>query len=64
MGCKAENSVMVGNSFNDDILGAIDSGMSAIFLTHGLKESESEIIEKRNLKLNIISNIGEIKDIM
>jgi putative hydrolase of the HAD superfamily len=64
MGCKAENSVMVGNSFNDDILGAIDSGMSAVFLTQKLKETESEIIEKRNLKLDIISNIGEIKDIM
>ncbi len=64
MGCKAENSVMIGNSFNDDVLGAINAGMSAVFLTHGLKDSEKAIIEERNLKLNIISNIGQIKDIM
>ncbi|MFY9638360.1 MAG: TIGR02253 family HAD-type hydrolase [Methanobacterium sp.] len=64
MGCKAENSVMIGNSFNDDVLGAINAGMSAVFLTPGLKDSEKAIIEEKNLKLNIISNIGQIKDIM
>jgi putative hydrolase of the HAD superfamily len=64
MGCKAENSVMIGNSFDDDILGAVNTGMSAVFLTPGLKESERDIIEKKGLKLDIISDIGEIKDIM
>ena len=64
MGCKAENSVMIGNSFNDDVLGAIDAGMSAVFLTTKLKDSEREIIEKKDLKLDIISDIGQIKDIM
>jgi len=64
MGCKAENSVMIGNSFNDDVLGAIDAGMSAVFLTTKLKDSERAIIEKNDLKLDIISDIGQIKDIM
>ena len=64
MGCKAENSVMIGNSFNDDVLGAIDAGMSAVFLTTKLKDSERAIIEKKDLKLDIISDIGQIKDIM
>ncbi len=64
MGCKAENSVMIGNSFNDDVLGAIDAGMSAVFLTTELKDSERAIIEKRGLKLDIISDIGQVKDIM
>ena len=64
MGCKAENSMMIGNSFNDDILGAINAGMSAVFLTPELKESEKDIIEKKGLELEIISDIGEIRDIM
>jgi len=64
MGCKAENSVMIGNSFNDDVLGAIDAGMAAVFLTIELKDSERAIIEKKGLKLDIISDIGQIKDIM
>ena len=64
MGCKAENSVMIGNSFNDDILGAVNAGMSAVFLTPELEESERRYIEKTGLKLDIISDIGELKDIM
>lgn len=64
MGCKAENSIMIGNSFSDDILGAINAGMSAVYLTPELKESEKDIIEKKGLELEIISDIGEIKDIM
>ena len=64
MGCKAENYVMIGNSFNDDVLGAIDAGMSAVFLTTELNDSERAIIEKRSLKLDIISDIGQVKDIM
>lgn len=64
MGCKAENSVMVGNSFRDDILGAVDAGMSAVYLTQGLKDSEKEYLEKTNLKLDIISDIGNLKEIL
>ena len=64
MGFKAENSIMIGNSFNDDILGAINAGMSAVFLTPELKECERNIIKNKGLKLEIISDIGEIKDIM
>jgi putative hydrolase of the HAD superfamily len=64
MGCKAENSVMIGNSFNDDILGAINAGMSAVYLTQDLKETEKKYMEKTGFKLDIIKDIGEIKDIM
>jgi putative hydrolase of the HAD superfamily len=64
MGCKAENSVMIGNSFNDDILGALEAGMSAVYLTKELKDSEREQIEKLGFDLDIINNIGNIKDIL
>ena len=64
MGCKAENSVMIGNSFSDDIKGAINAGMSAVYLTQELKESEQKYIKKSSIKIDIISNIGKIKDIM
>jgi putative hydrolase of the HAD superfamily len=64
MGCKAENSVMIGNSFNDDILGAINAGMSAVYLTKKLKVSERENIEELGIDLDIISDIGNIKDIL
>ena len=50
MDCKAENSVMIGNSFNDDILGAINAGMSAVYLTPELKESEKKYIIENEFK--------------
>ena len=64
MNCEAENSVMIGNNFNDDILGAINTGMSAVYLTPQLKESEKKYIENEGLKVDIISDIGQIKNIM
>jgi len=64
MGCNAENSVMIGNSFNDDILGAINTGMSAVYLTQGLTDFELQKIEKLGIKLDIISDIGDIKKIL
>lgn len=64
IGCKAEDSVMIGNSFNDDIKGAIDAGMSAIYLTPKLTASEKEYIKKSHGKIDIISDIGEIKNKM
>jgi putative hydrolase of the HAD superfamily len=64
MGCKAENSVMIGNSFSDDILGAINAGMSAVYLTQELEKSEREYMDKTGFKLDIIRDIGEIKNIM
>lgn len=64
IGCKAEDSVMIGNSFKDDIIGAVTAGMSAIYLTQGLTVSEQETIEELGIDLDIISDIGDIKKIL
>lgn len=64
MGCNAENSVMIGNSFKDDIMGAINAGMSAVYLTPGLTDSEQQSIKELGIKLDIISDIGDIKKIL
>ncbi len=64
MGCDPENSVMIGNNFRDDIMGAIDAGMSAIYLTPGLTEHERKTIKEREIDLDIVSDIGEIRKIL
>ncbi|MTK64034.1 MAG: TIGR02253 family HAD-type hydrolase [Methanobacterium sp.] len=64
MGCDPENSVMIGNNFQDDILGAIDAGMSAIYLTPGLTELEKETIKELGIDLDIVSDIGDIRKIL
>lgn len=64
MGCDPENSVMIGNNFKDDIMGAIDAGMSAIYLTPGLTKLEREEIEERGIDLDIVSDIGDVRKIL
>jgi len=64
MQCKAENSIMVGDKFSEDILGALNVGMSTILINSKLNESEKEYIKKEGLKLDIIADIGELKDIL
>jgi haloacid dehalogenase superfamily, subfamily IA, variant 1 with third motif having Dx(3-4)D or Dx(3-4)E len=64
MGCKAEESIMVGNKFSEDILGATKSGMSAILVNSELTEVEKEIIEREGLKVDVIQDISQVKTIL
>jgi putative hydrolase of the HAD superfamily len=64
MGCKADESVMVGNKFSEDILGATKAGMSAILVNSELTEAEKEIIEREGLKVDVIQDIGQVKTIL
>jgi len=64
MGCQAEQSVMVGNKFSDDILGATNAGMSAILVNSQLTEAEKELIEREGLKVDVVSDISQVKNIL
>ncbi|BAW31594.1 MAG TPA: TIGR02253 family HAD-type hydrolase [Methanothermobacter sp.] len=64
MGCKPEDSVMVGDKFREDIIGAVNAGMSAILVKPKLEEDEKRHIKSEKLDIEIISNIGELKDIL
>ncbi len=64
MGCKAEKSVMIGNKFSEDILGAVNVGMSAILVNSKLEESEKEYLQEKDINIDVISHIGELKDIL
>jgi len=64
MGCRSSKSVMVGNKFSEDIMGAINAGMSAILVNSKLTESEKDFINKEGIELEILENIGELKDIL
>lgn len=55
MNCKAENSIMVGNKSEIDIIGAVNAGMSAILVN----SDDSHMITKKHwiiliLRLSII----------
>lgn len=64
MGCEAERSVMIGNKFNEDIMGALNVGMSAILVNSELTDSEREYLKRKNLNVEVIRDLGEIKNIL
>ncbi|MBM4240206.1 MAG: TIGR02253 family HAD-type hydrolase [Euryarchaeota archaeon] len=64
MGCRAGKSVMVGNKFSEDILGAVNVGMSAILVNSELTESEKEYIKKEGIEIEVISNIKDLGAIL
>ena len=64
MGCKAENSIMIGNKFSEDIIGAINSGMYAILVNSELTSEEKLYLKKNNIKLEVLPNLQDIKEIL
>lgn len=64
MGCQAEKSVMVGNKFSEDVLGAINAGMSAILVNSELTEAEKTYIKNEGLDVKVVSDISKVKDIL
>lgn len=64
MGCKPEKSVMIGNKFKEDALGAVNAGMSAILFNCNLTDDDKKMIRKEKLDIEIISHLKELEDIL
>lgn len=64
MGCKPEKSVMIGNKFKEDALGAVNAGMSAILFNCNLAPEEKKMIRDEKLDIEIISHLKELEDIL
>jgi putative hydrolase of the HAD superfamily len=64
MNCKAENSIMVGDKYEIDIVGAIDAGMSAILVNSTIPEEEKQKMKDKNLDIKAIPNVGDLDKIL
>ena len=64
MNGNPEKSVMVGNKFKEDALGAVNAGLSAILVNSDITEEDRDYIKKEKLDITIIQNIGDIKTIL
>lgn len=64
MNCVPSKAVMVGNKFSEDMMGAVNAGMSAILVNSKLTSKEEEYIEKENLDVKVIDNIRDLNDIL
>ena len=59
-----EKSVMIGNKFREDALGAVNAGMSAILVNSDVTEEDRAYIKKEQLDITIIENIGDVNTIL
>ena len=59
-----EKSIMVGNKFKEDALGAVNAGMSAILVNSDITEEDREYIKKEQLEITIIKDIGDINTVL
>lgn len=63
MECSAENSLMIGNKVEIDIMGAVHAGMSAILVNPDLVDSVS-LKALENSDIEIIETIGDLYKIL
>ena len=59
-----EKSIMIGNKFKEDALGAVNAGMSAILVNSDITEEDREYIKKEQLEITIIKDIGDINTVL
>ena len=64
MNGNPEKSVMIGNKFKEDALGAVNAGMSAILVNSDITEDDREYIKQEQLDITIIDNIGDVNTIL
>lgn len=59
-----DKSIMIGNKFKEDALGAVNAGMSAILVNSDIIEEDRDYIKKEQLDITIIENIGDVNKIL
>lgn len=62
--CTPKQAVMIGNKFSEDIMGALNAGMSAILVNSQLTNEEVDYIEKEKVDVKVISDISELDKIL
>lgn len=64
MKADPEKSIMIGNKFLQDALGAVEAGLSAILVNSHVTEQEKERIKKENLDIKILDSIAEVNTVL
>ena len=59
-----EKSVMIGNKFKADALGAVNAGLKAILVNSDVTEEDRDYIKKENLDIIVVDDIGDVNTIL
>ncbi|MDD5960624.1 MAG: TIGR02253 family HAD-type hydrolase [Methanobrevibacter wolinii] len=64
MHCSADKSVMVGNKYETDIVGALNAGMAGILVNSELTFEQEQEIEDKNLNVTVLNNISDVDTVL
>ena len=64
MNGNPEKSVMIGNKFKADALGAVNAGLSAILVNSDITEDDRDFIKKEKLDITVVDDIGDVNTIL
>ncbi|OWT33475.1 haloacid dehalogenase [Methanobrevibacter sp. 87.7] len=64
MNCSADKSVMVGNKYETDIVGALNAGMAGILVNSELTFEQEQEIEDKNLNVTVLNNISDVDTVL
>jgi putative hydrolase of the HAD superfamily len=64
MNGNPEKSVMIGNKFKADALGAVNAGLGAILVNSDITEEDRAYIKKEKLDITVVDDIGDINTIL
>lgn len=57
-------SIMVGNSFESDIMGAFNAGIPSMIINSEITEEQQKILDKKNYKVTHLSSLIDIMNIL
>ena len=59
-----EKSLMIGNKFKEDALGAVNAGMGAVLVNSDITEDDRDYIKREKLDITVVDDIGDVKTIL
>ena len=64
MNGNPEKSVMIGNKFKEDALGAVNAGMSAILVNSTLSDEEKERVNEEDIDIIVLDSISDVDTVL
>ena len=55
-----EKSLMIGNKFKEDALGAVNAGMGAVLVNSDITEDDRDYIKREKLDITVVDDIGDV----
>ena len=59
----ADTSIMIGNNFDTDIIGACNAGMQSMIINSDITDEQQELLDKRGYTVKKLNNLIDLMKI-